>query len=138
MEKAGTRTRDIQFYSEKNSQMVCVHSRQARDFARYLEDQSWVLFYETCAPLERERLRHVNPVDLRKDYLEIEWTTDFVIHQADGRIAVREIVDCRDFTKRAVVEKLELSRRYWSALEIAVWKLIISGDADISKEVGEA
>ena len=37
MERAGQKTRDIQFYSEKNGRMVCLHSPAARDYARYLE-----------------------------------------------------------------------------------------------------
>lgn len=100
MEKAGVRTRDIQFFSEKNQGMVCVHSRSARDFAKYLEQQSWVDHYETCVVLDRNHFQHVNPIDIRKEYFELEWTTDFVIYQADGRVAVREFCDCKDFTKK--------------------------------------
>ncbi len=128
MEKAGIRTRDIQFYSSKNQAIVCVHSRKARDFARWLENQPWVSSYETCVPLDLDRFQNVNPVDIRKEYLSIEWTTDFVIHTADGKSAIREFIDEKDFTKKAVIEKLELSRRYWSVLDIADWKLVICGE----------
>ena len=137
MEKAGTRTRDIQFWSEKNQQMVCVHSRRARNFARWLEEQPWVKMYQTCVPLELDKLPHVNPVDIRKEYLNTEWTTDFLIYTADGRTAVREFIDAGDFTKKANMEKLELSRRYWTALDISDWKLIISGES-IAKQTGGA
>lgn len=137
MEKAGIRTRDIQFWSEKNQQMVCVHSRRARNFARWLEEQPWVKMYQTCVPLELDKLPHVNPVDIRKEYLNTEWTTDFLIHTADGRTAVREFIDAGDFTKKANMEKLELSRRYWTALDISDWKLIISGES-IAKQTGGA
>lgn len=128
MEKSGVRTRDIRFWSEKNQTMICVHSRRARDFARWLEQQPWVQGYETCVPLDLDRFPHVNPVDIRKEYLNTEWTTDFLIHTADGRTAVREFVDTGDFAKKAVVEKLELSRRYWAMLEISDWKLVVSGE----------
>lgn len=135
MEKARVRTRDIRFYSEKNQQMVCVHSRRARDFARWLEQQAWVAGYETCVPLSLDKLPHVNPVDIRKEYLNVEWTTDFVIRTADGQMAVREFVAAQDFSKKSVLEKLELSRRYWSALDIADWKLIIPDNA-VRKQKG--
>lgn len=128
MEKAGVRTRDIKFFSEKNQAMVCVHSRKARDFAKWLERQPWVKGYETCVPLALDKLPHVNPVGIRKDYLTTAWTTDFVIHTADGQTAIREFVDARDFSKKSAMEKLELSRRYWAVLDIADWKLVISGE----------
>lgn len=128
MERAGVRTRDIQFWSEKNQQMICVHSRKARDFAKWLEQQPWVSNYETCVLLQMEKLPHISPVDIRKEYLNTEWTTDFVIRTADGQIAVREFADTQDFSKKAPIEKLELSRRYWSVLDISDWKLVISGE----------
>lgn len=42
MERAGERTRDIRFYSAKNNEIVCLHSKWARDYARWLETQPWV------------------------------------------------------------------------------------------------
>lgn len=134
MEKAGIRTRDIQFYSEKNRQMVCVHSRRARDFAKRLEQQPWVSSYETCVPLMLDKFQHVNPVDIRREYLQLPWTTDFLIHTADGRSAVREFADVKDFVKKAAIEKLELSRRYWAVLDVADWKLVVCGEAARNKE----
>lgn len=128
MKKAGVRTRDIQFFSEKNQAMICVHSRRARDFARWLEGQPWVKTYQTCVPLERDRFQHMNPVDIRGEYLQICWTTDFLIHTADRRTAVREFVDARDFIKKAVIEKLELSRRYWAITDVTDWRLVVSGE----------
>lgn len=56
--------------------------------------------YQTCVPLELDKLPHVNPVDIRKEYLNTEWTTDFLIHTSDGRTAVREFVDAGDFIKK--------------------------------------
>lgn len=128
MEKAGVRTRDIQFFSEKNQAMICVHSRRARDFVRWLEQQPWVKSYQTCVPLELDKFQHINPIGIRKEYLQTPWTTDFLIQTADGRKTVREFVDARDFVKKAVIEKLELSRRYWAVLDDSDWKLIISGE----------
>lgn len=128
MEKAGIRTRDIRFFSEKNQKMICVHSRWARNFAKHLEKQSWVTSYETCVPLDLDRFQNVSPVDIRREYLQTPWTSDFLIQTADGRKSIREFVDARDFTKKAVMEKLELSRRYWAILDITDWKLVISGE----------
>lgn len=55
MERLGVKTRDIRFFSAKNDCIVCVHSRQARDYAKYLEDQSWVAAYEPNFPLNADR-----------------------------------------------------------------------------------
>lgn len=129
MEKAGVRTRDIQFWSEKNQTMICVHSRKARDFAKWLEQQPWVSSYETCVPLQLAKFQHVSPVDIRREYFQLSWMTDFLVCTADGISAVREFVDAKDFTKKAVIEKLELSRRYWAVLDIADWKLVICSNA---------
>ena len=46
MEKAGTKRRDIHFRSDKNGMVVCVHSREAREYARYLEASADVASYE--------------------------------------------------------------------------------------------
>lgn len=75
-----------------------------------------------------DKFPHVNPVDTRREYLNMEWTTDFVIRTADGRSTIREFVDLKDFAKKAVIEKLELSRRYWAVLDILDWKLIVCGE----------
>ena len=42
---------------------------------------------------------------------------------------MREFADPKDFSKKAVVEKLELSRRYWAILDISDWKLVVSDEA---------
>ena len=133
MEKARVRTRDIQFWSEKNQSMICVHSRRARDFAKFLERQPWVKTYQTCVPLVVEKFQHINPVDIRREYFQISWTTDILNCQADGRMAVREFADTKDLSKKAVIEKLELSRRYWAILDISDWKLVIPGDGQKAK-----
>ena len=134
MERSGVRTRDIQFFSAKNQKMICTHSKKARDFARWLEQQFWVVGYETCVPLALDKLPHVNPVDIRKEYLNTEWTTDFVIRTADGQITVREFADTQDLSKKSIIEKLELSRRYWAVLDISDWKLVVCGEEVARKQ----
>ena len=42
MEKAGTRTRDITYFSRKNNCPVCVHSQAARKYADRLEEDHTV------------------------------------------------------------------------------------------------
>ena len=44
---------------------------------------------------------------------------------ADGRKEIREIVSVEQLRKRAVVEQLELSRRYWGALDVSGWKVVV-------------
>jgi hypothetical protein len=126
MEKVGVHTRDIRFFSQKNQKMICVHSQAAKDYAKYLEDQPHIIGYETCELLRAERFQYVSPLNIRKEYWVKKWTTDFLLHYADGRTGVREVLDKQDLTKRADVEKLELSRRYWAGLDVSDWKVVIT------------
>ena len=126
MDKVGKKCRDISFRSEKNQKVVCVHSREAREYARILELDEYVLSYEACQSLDKERYQFVCTVDIRKDYFDVEWATDFVLHFADGSIGIREIVTEAMLSKRANVEKLEFSRRYWSSSEsVKDWKIVL-------------
>jgi len=126
MDKLGKKRRDISFRSIKNQKVVCVHSREAREYARILESDSEIVSYEACFKLDRERYQFVSTVDVRKDYFDVEWATDFVLHFADGSIGIREIVTEAMLSKRANVEKLEFSRRYWSSSEsVRDWKIVL-------------
>ena len=125
MEKAGLKTRDIRFFSQKNNAMVCVHSQLACDFARSLEEAEWVESYTAGYALDPVRLGALNRSHIRESYFETAWTSDFVLYRPDGRCAVREICRVEDMQKLAEIEKLELSRRYWSDLNISDWKVIV-------------
>lgn len=126
MDKAGGKRRDISFRSDKNGKVVCVHSRESREYARILETDELVVSYETCHLLDMERYQFINPIDIRKDYFDVEWATDFVIHYADGSMGIREIVTEAMLAKRANIEKLEFSRRYWSSSEsVKDWKIVV-------------
>ncbi|MEF9954363.1 MAG: hypothetical protein RR785_03765 [Clostridium sp.] len=125
MDKSGTKRRDISFYSDKNQGVVCVHSREAREYARILEQDETVMSYEVGYVLEKERYQFVSPLDIRKDYFSTEWQTDFVLHYEYETIGIREITTEVSLTKRATIEKLEFSRRYWSASEAADWKIVV-------------
>lgn len=125
MDKAGIKTRDIRFFSNKNDQIICIHSKWARDYAKYLEQQPWVQSYQAVVPLEPDYMQYVSPVDIRSLYFKSEWATDFLIRFVDGRKGVRELVHREDLTKRAMVERLELSRRYWAVRDIDEWKVVL-------------
>lgn len=126
MDKSGGKRRDITFRSEKNGKVICVHSREAREYARILESDELVVSYEACYKLDKERYQFVSPVDIRKDYFDVEWATDFVLHFADGSIGIREVATEAMLSKRANIEKLEFSRRYWSGSEsVRDWKIVL-------------
>ncbi len=90
-----------------------MHSQAARDYGKWLESQLQVETFEAEKVLELERLPHVSPTGIRKLYFQTQWCSDFYIRFADGRIGVR-------------VEKLELSRRYWAAMSITDWKVVLT------------
>ena len=125
MDKAGMKTRDIRFFSSKNDKIICIHSKWARDYAKYLEQQPWVQSYQAVVPLEPDYMQYVSPIDIRSLYFKSEWATDFLIRFVDGRKGVRELVHREDLTKRAMVERLELSRRYWAVRDIDEWKVVL-------------
>ena len=125
MNKAKAKYRDIHFRSEKNGRVMCVHSAAERAYAKELEEDDQVLSYETGVALDLERYTYVNPLDIRKDYFKVEWASDFVVYFENGTVGVRELVQMEGLTKRAEMEKLEFSRRYWSLENVASWKVVI-------------
>ncbi len=127
MDRAGKRVRDIKFYSNKNGALTLVHSEEARAYTKYLEERPEVASYEACKALDLNRLNGLQKTDIRGEYFTQQWTSDFYISFTDGTAAVREIVRADALTKRAEIEKLELSRRYWASLGVANWKIVIAG-----------
>lgn len=127
MDRAGKRVRDIKFYSNKNRALTLVHSEGARAYTKYLEERPEVASYEACKALDLNRLNSLQKTDIRGEYFTQQWTSDFYIRYTDGTAAVREIVRADALTRRAEVEKLELSRRYWASLGVANWKIVIAG-----------
>ena len=51
--------------------------------------------------------------------------SDFLIHFADGRTGVRELVTAGGLRRKNIVEKLEFSRRYWAATDVDEWKVVL-------------
>ena len=127
MEKVGTKGRRIKFFSRKNNCVMCVHSREQKIFADILETDLNVKSYEAMKELEVNRYSRVNPINIRKEYFQIAWSSDFVIHYIDGKVAVRELVHSGNIFKRATIEKAEFSRRYWASMKVKDWKLILTG-----------
>ena len=127
MERAGERTRNIRFYSQKNNEIVCLHSKWARDYARWLETQPWVSSYEASFPLDADIMGRVSRAGIRADYLQTVWTTDFVLRCADGHKGVRELIQRQQLKKKAHAERLELSRRYWMATGTEWMVVIVDG-----------
>ena len=105
--------------------MICLHSRHARDYAKYLEVQSWVERYEAGLPLSQELYAHISPIGIRDAYFRVPWASDFLIYFADGRKGIRELVAADGLRRKNIVEKLEFSRRYWSATDIDSWKVVL-------------
>ena len=127
MDKAGKKTRDVAYHSAKNGGMVVVHREAARAYSKYLEERPEVASYEACKPLDINRLDAIQKTDIRGEYFRERWSSDFYLQFNDGTAAVRELVSAADLTRRAEVEKLELSRRYWAALGVNNWKVLITG-----------
>jgi len=126
MEKLGVKMRDIQFFSEKDGGIIKVHSHQARDYAKWLEGESWVASYEAGVPLDTSRYPNIDRIGIRPAYFETEWASDFLLRYADGRTGVRELVTgMGQLEKRAILERLEFSRRYWSVLDVSDWKVVL-------------
>ena len=125
MEKLAKRTREIRFYSEKNKAMCSVHTTGARDYTKWLEEREDVRGYEANVAWDTDFLSRIDRVDIRGSYLKTDWTTDFKLFFTDGHIGIREMVREEKLQERAVIEKLELSRRYWKAQGIEDWKLVM-------------
>ena len=77
MEKAGTKRRDIHFKSDKNGIVVCVHSREAREYARYLEASADVASYEAGTVLDPDKYPFINTIGIRKEYLDVRLCDSF-------------------------------------------------------------
>ena len=127
MDKSGRKTRDIKFYSKKNEAMVIVHSKEARAYTKYLEDMEHVSSYVAGKPIDPVRLQMLSKLDIRGDYFKQNWESDFYVLFDDGTVAVRELATAEALSKRAGIEKLELSRRYWNSVGVTDWKIIWMG-----------
>lgn len=137
MERRSAKRRDIKFFSGKNQTVVCVHSSEVREYTKYLEGLPALERYEADLPLELARFPHLSVVDIRTEYFTLDWVSDFRLFFDDGRAAIREFVKVQNLKKRAIVEQLELSRRYWQAVGIHDWKIVTDNALNVLKEVND-
>ena len=131
MHKDKARTRDIYFFSQKSNQMMCVHSERAREHARRLEEDGGVESYEVNVQLNIDQYPYLSAVDIRASYFQTQWTSDFMVRYQDGRREIQEIVNVEDLKKRAVIEKLELSRRYWELMQVSKWCVVLESGGEV-------
>ena len=124
MEKVGKKTRDIRFKSTRNKCVMVVHSPEVRAYCKYVEELQGLDSYEVSKALDQGRLRAVPRTEIRGEYFDCEWTTDVYLQYEDGTIGIREVVRRTDLDKRAEIEKLELSRRYWKLFGVTDWKVV--------------
>ena len=131
MHKDKARTRDIYFFSQKSNQMMCVHSERAREHARRLEEDGGVESCEVNVQLNIDQYPYLSAVDIRASYFQTQWTSDFMVRYRDGRREIQEIVNVEDLKKRAVIEKLELSRRYWELMQVSKWCVVLESGGEV-------
>ena len=81
--------------------------------------------YEAGTHLSEDLYCHVSPVGIRGLYFKTSWESDFLLHYADGRRGIRELVRAAMLQKASTVERLEFSRRYWAATDIDEWKVVL-------------
>lgn len=124
MEKISAKTRDIKFFSEKNGGMITVHSIWAKKYADRLEAADDVKRYRTNVSLENWESK-ISTVGLRTTYLKTGWSSDFMLVMQDDSVAIRELIAIENFKKRAEMEKLEISRRYWTAAHVVDWGVVM-------------
>lgn len=125
MDKTEAKYRDIQFHSEKNEALISVHTRAAKAYADILENSPHIVRYKCLVPLEPAFLEEISKVGIRAEHFQTAWASDFLIENADGSTGIREIVPLEHLIKKADIQKLEISRRYWKRLEVDDWKVVI-------------
>ena len=54
-----------------------------------------------------------------------------MVRYRDGRREIQEIVNVEDLKKRAVIEKLELSRRYWELMQVSKWCVVLESGGEV-------
>lgn len=113
MNKKLFKGREYTFMSCKNNCPVTVIGEAARLAATKLESDERICSYQTKV-LWESCFYLLNSKGIRKTYLEGEWTSDFLIQFLDGTELVLETISEKALFKLSEIEKLELSKRYWS------------------------
>ena len=105
---------------EKCPRVCCLYDKVQLAVARMLNADPSIVQIECNIPLSLDEIPN-DDLNLPSE----TYTTDFVIHFTDGRIAVREAVFRSHLSRPSVAERLELSRRYWRQQGIDDWGIII-------------
>ena len=124
MERMDARVRDISFRSQKNECIVTVHSSIARKLAAEFESDENIIRYHTDVPVHYED-GCIDTTGIRTSYLDDRWKSDFMVERVDGSLEIYEVTSPFLLTKKAIIEKYELSRRYWNSQNINGWTLCI-------------
>ena len=93
---------------------------------RLLENDDRVEHYDTDVPLEKVAEK-IDATGLRDAYLTIGWKTDFMIYLIDERIVIVEVETRENLEKKASIEQLEISRRYWKG-QVDDWKIVMGDE----------
>lgn len=123
MQKKKMRQRETTFMSNKCGDIITVIGESAHKFAKTLEADTRVYSYKTSVPV-KITLTDFQTIGIRPSYLKEEWLSDFQIEMADGRVVIVEVTTKELLTKKAEIEKLELSRRFWLTKGFA-WMMAI-------------
>lgn len=124
MNKKKTACRETTFLSKKNGTIITVRSPEAKRVALLLENDVDVEGYETDVLLEGD-LSEISPVGIRSSYMKIDWVSDFLVRKKTGETEVLEVVLPENLEKLAHIERLELSRRYWTSRGVNSWKIVL-------------
>jgi len=93
---------------------ICVSYNELQTkFAKRLEEDETVVSFECNVPIEDEKLA------------DGVYTTDFVIHTANGDIAVRECVFRKNIMKMKTAKLLDVSREHWLVKGVKDWGIVI-------------
>lgn len=124
MTKKNDKKRTITFYSTKNKQIVSVNSEHAKKFAMQLENDNGIERYDTNVPLTSLKEK-IDTTGFRNSTLSETWLSDFMVVKS-GTPCIIEVVDEEQLEKkRLCAERLELSRRFWKAVGMPQWKVVI-------------
>ena len=120
MRKQVQKERCTKIKLEKCPRVCCLYDKVQLATARMLNADPSVVQIECNIPLSLDEIP-ADDLNLPSE----TYTTDFVIHFSDGKIAVREAVFRSHLSRPSVAERLELSRRYWQQQGIDDWGIII-------------
>lgn len=120
MRKQIQKERRTKIKLEKCPRVCCLYDKVQLAAARMLNADLSIVQIECNIPLSLDEIP-TDDLNLPSE----TYTTDFVIHFAAGKIAVREAVFRSHLSRPSVAERLELSRRYWKQQGIDDWGIII-------------